>query len=84
MDGHSVLIENRNTIKVTGVKDVEEFTEEMLLCTITEKGLCIRGKGLRIESLDKEGEVLQAKGEVESFEYVKAPAEKNILKRLLK
>jgi len=86
MDAHVVNIDNRERVTVTEVTDVESFNEEIILLTLKNGGLIIRGEDLHIQKLDlEEGRVLIS-GAIGSAVYTekKDRQEKGFLKKILK
>ncbi|MEL7655406.1 MAG: sporulation protein YabP [Bacillota bacterium] len=86
MDSHVVNIDNRERVSVTEVMDVESFNEEIILLTLKNGGLIIRGDDLHIQKLDlEEGRVLIS-GAICSAVYTekKDRQEKGFLKKILK
>lgn len=83
---HSIRIENRNNTVITGVLDVDTFTEETIFLTIDKGALILKGQGLHISRLDlEEGKVIVT-GFVHSAVYTekKDKQAKSLLGRLLK
>jgi len=67
--GHSVSLEEREHLSITGVMDVEEFNEDGIRAQ-TELGLMvIKGEGLSVTRLDLEAGMLEIEGEIVSLEY---------------
>lgn len=68
---HSLIMEQRERLSVTGVKEVLSFDEE-LIAARTEMGvMLVRGNGLHISRLNLERGELGADGMVESISYEK-------------
>lgn len=66
---HSLILENRERLTVTGVVDVESFNDEMVVAD-TEMGLLIiRGEDLHINKLSVESSELSIEGYIASLEY---------------
>lgn len=66
---HSLCLENRNKLKLTGVVDVGSFDEEAVVA-YTEFGcLTVSGNGLHIEELNLESGMLEVKGEIAALIY---------------
>ena len=84
MENHSIFIEERTRMTVTGVTDVDGFNEELVKITLKEKRLMVRGKNLHIENLDIAGEKLTVTGEISSLEYANAAGEKSLIRKILK
>lgn len=78
--------ENRNRLTVTGVADVESFDEETVLLALKKGGLLVKGRGLKIHSLDpQQGRVLIT-GDLQAFQFteLREKPEGGFLKRLLR
>ena len=67
--GHSVTLEERERLCVSGVEEVESFDENTIVMATTGGGLVVRGSGLHIEQLSLEGGQLRVEGQVESLTY---------------
>lgn len=70
---HSIHIDNRELMSVSGVKDVESFNEQEVLL-ITEAGeLHVEGNGLHITKLSLDDGQVVLEGEIVSLDYEDAP-----------
>ena len=66
---HQLMLQERETLNVSGVEDEESFDETMVVMSTSRGNLTVRGEGLHMEKLSLEiGEVL-LKGEIQSLEY---------------
>ena len=66
---HTILIDERNKISVTGVLDVFAFDEENIVAE-TELGmLTIKGMDLHVNKLNLEKGELEVEGELDSVSY---------------
>ena len=66
---HSLIVEERNQLTVSGVTDIERFDEEEVVVA-TELGLLsIKGQGLHLNKIDVEDGELSVEGELDSFSY---------------
>ena len=66
---HSLSIEGREKLSVTGVDDVSGFDENTVLL-LTELGeLCIRGEELHIERIDLDAGQLELRGHIQELSY---------------
>lgn len=80
---HSLQLENRNGLKMTGVTDVEAFDEECITVYTDYGCLSISGSALHIDELNIKNGVLQISGEVSALVYSsKKSKEKGFLKRV--
>ncbi len=66
---HSVIIERRKKMVVTGVKEVESFSENTII-TVTEMGeMTVKGNGLHISGFNRETGDLSVDGCVSAVAY---------------
>lgn len=80
---HSLQLENRNGLKMTGVTDVEAFDDECVTVYTDYGCLSISGSALHIDELNIKNGVLQISGEVSALVYSsKKSKEKGFLKRV--
>jgi sporulation protein YabP len=67
--GHSISLENRNSLSVSGVKDIYSFDENKVVLETSLGTLSISGEGLQINKLNIEDGNLQVKGNIISCIY---------------
>lgn len=82
----NIYLENREKLRLTGVKDVDNF-DDFNICAKTQKGdILICGENLKISKLDVESGELFVDGMINSFLYQDNIAQKStsIFGRLLK
>lgn len=65
----SIHIENRESIRVSGVKDVDNFSEETISILTHQGPLIMGGEGLKIAKLDVESGELFVEGKFVSLFY---------------
>ena len=66
---HTVILEGREKLSISGVVDVQSFDEEQVLLETVRGMLLVRGQGLHIERLQLEAGELLVQGEVSLLEY---------------
>ena len=66
---HSLILEGRGKLSVSGVVDVLSFDETLVSMETTLGLLQVRGSGLHIERLSLEGGELSLEGEIDSMDY---------------
>ena len=66
---HSLILENRKSLTVTGVSDVDSFDEQAVVAYTDLGELTIRGRNLHINKLSLEVGELTLDGEVSSMTY---------------
>ena len=75
---HSVFIDDRNSITFTGVEDVGDFSEDQIQ-VYTIKGCCIvKGKGLKVQSLDLNEGKVAVEGNIISLLYTDKKNRENL------
>ena len=81
---HSLHLEERNTLKATGITRIDFFSDELITAR-TDLGLLhIKGEGLHIESLDADSGDLLARGKVTAFSYTEGGQALSFFGRLFK
>lgn len=86
MENHTVTIENRDTVTVTDIREIDSFDEDEVRATLGKGAMIIKGSGLHIHMLDlNEGRAVVT-GTVDSLMYVKVreKGEKGFFARLMK
>ncbi len=77
---HSVHIDNREGLSVTGVTEVGSFNEREVILRTEAGGMLIAGAGLHITKLDLEDGHVIIDGEIDAVEYEEeAPKQKGSL-----
>ena len=66
---HSLSIENRERMSLSGVEDVSGFDENTVILTTSLGALTIRGDGLHIGRIDLELGQLEVQGRVGELSY---------------
>ncbi|MDD6991412.1 MAG: YabP/YqfC family sporulation protein [Oscillospiraceae bacterium] len=83
---HTVNMENRSKVVITGVTDTDKFTENSVLLYTCMGELIIKGRGLRVTLLSVESGDMAVEGDIDGIIYgdsqVKSPL--SFMGRLLK
>lgn len=66
---HSVTMNNRRTMALTGVSEVGGFSDTQVELKTCMGGLMIKGKGLTINKLNTDTGELNVNGEINSVQY---------------
>lgn len=66
---HTVILEGREKLSVSGVTDVQSFDEEQILLETVRGMMLIRGNALHVERLQLEIGELSVLGEIGLIEY---------------
>lgn len=81
---HNVVIENRKNAVLSGVKEVNNYSDESVeLVTVMGK-LCIKGSNLKIESFSTEKGEIYLNGQITAFIYVTDVSKGGFFSRLFK
>lgn len=81
---HQVIMENRHTLSVSGVSDVDSFDGNTVVAYTDMGELTVRGEGLQIRHLNVESGELSLEGEVVSLCYSEPAARRRGLGRLFR
>lgn len=66
---HSVSIRNRETIEMTGIRDVSSFNEEEINASGDCGSIIIKGSHLLVETLDLDNGILRVNGRITALVY---------------
>ena len=66
---HSLQLEGRKKLTLSGVEDVTGFDENLIVLTTVQGELSIRGQELHIERIDLESGALEVRGLVQELSY---------------
>ena len=66
---HSLCLEERQRLSVTGVEEVVSFDEETVAVRTVKGLLLIRGAGLKVDKLEKTSGELTVSGGIRALEY---------------
>lgn len=84
---HSLTLDNKEVLNVSGVAGVDNFNDEVVVLLTTKGKLTIKGEKLNISKLNVEEGKLSVKGNIGSIVYsdVDLPREKtSLVKKLFK
>lgn len=66
---HSLVLEERESLTVSGVSDVDSFDEDMITAYTSLGELTVKGSELHISKLDTETGELSVEGNIQSLIY---------------
>lgn len=66
---HRLVLEERGSLSVSGVEEVERFDESEIVMATVRGTLSVRGTGLHVEKLSLDGGELKVEGNVDSLTY---------------
>lgn len=79
---HTLMLENRALLELTGVSNVESFNEEEVTATTDYGDLLIKGDNLNVEVLDLQSGNLKVSGTVSALVYTNRVDAKGFFKRV--
>lgn len=66
---HSLILDNRNTLTLTGVNDVLGFDEQTVNLMTESGGLIVKGESLHISKLNLDSKDVSIDGTINSLQY---------------
>ncbi len=81
---HSISLEERSRLTISGVEDVESFDESSIVLSTRNGDLIVRGSELHIEKLSLDGGDLLVEGSVDSLSYEERQPSGGFFSRLLR
>ena len=66
---HHVVIEERKSLTVSGVEDVERFDETTIVLSTSKGAMVVSGENLHIGKLSLDGGELHVDGQIDSLQY---------------
>ncbi|WMJ23662.1 sporulation protein YabP [Paludicola sp. MB14-C6] len=66
---HNLILEDRKTLSISGVEDIDSFDENMVVLFTEQGELTIRGKNLHINKLNVETGELTMDGNIVAIVY---------------
>ncbi len=66
---HHVVIEERRSLTVSGVEDVERFDENSIVLSTSKGIMTVTGEELHIEKLSLDGGDLKVEGSIDAVTY---------------
>lgn len=66
-----LVLENRKKLKLTGVSDVENFSDTVIVTDTCMGKLTLKGENLKISKLNTEDGELTVEGKINTLEYAR-------------
>lgn len=66
---HHVVLEERRSLTVSGVEDVERFDENTIVLSTSKGSMVVSGEDLHIEKLSLDGGDLKVEGSIDAITY---------------
>ncbi|MEG0017618.1 MAG: sporulation protein YabP [Hydrogenoanaerobacterium sp.] len=74
---HNLILEDRRTLTVSGVEDIDSFDEENIVLFTDMGELTVKGEGLHINKLSVDTGELNVEGDVHSLIYTNDEPRRN-------
>lgn len=85
---HKVTLVDREMLEITGVLNVEKFTDDDVILETQQGFLNIKGEKMHMKQLDLEGKFIAVEGIIKSMDYLERTETrdkaKNILSKIFK
>lgn len=81
---HHVVLEERSSLSISGVEEVESFDENTISLSTCQGALIVRGQDLHIEKLSLDGGDLRVEGTIDSLTYEERVQKGGFFSRLLR
>lgn len=82
LKAHSVSMEDRCKMNVTGVEDVESFDESVIVMNTSQGDLIVRGSGLHIGKISLDVGQLSVEGVINELSYEEKQASAGFWQRI--
>lgn len=79
-----ITLEDRKKLRITGVKDIDSFSENKIVINTVLGELVVKGQELHIIMLENETGDLSMTGKIDSVVYNSFAANANIFRRLFR
>ncbi len=81
---HTLTLDNRETLTLTGVTDVPGFDEETVNVKISAGSLIIKGEGLHISRLSLDTGEVSVEGRINSLQYFGDVRQKGFMSKVFR
>lgn len=80
----NIMLKNRKELKITGVKDIDSFSETKIVISTILGELVVCGEELHIVALINETQELSLTGKINSLNYNKFKSNSSFIKRVFR
>ena len=81
---HSVTLENRENLKLTGVSDVPGFDEQTVSLQTAFGNLIVKGENLHISKLSLDTGDVTVDGKINSLQYIGSERSKSVISKIFR
>lgn len=83
-NNHNIILESRKSLRISGVKDIDVFTENKVVLNTVMGELVIKGDDLHISTLTVENGDFMMTGNISAMVYSTYPTTDNVFKKLFR
>lgn len=81
---HNLILENRQELRISGVRDIDSFSETKIVLNTVMGELVVRGRDLHVRALAAETGEFSMYGEVRSLCYNSFSSSENVFGKLFR
>ena len=81
---HNIIMENRKELRVSGVKDIDSFTESRIVLSTIMGELVIKGQDLHVSVLEAETGDFSMTGKIKSLCYNNFSSSDNLFGKMFR
>ena len=74
----------KNGLTLSGVKEVVSFEEKIVVLSLNDRGMVVKGDGLSVAELNLKSGILKINGQVLNITYTKTHEKLSLMKKLFK
>lgn len=81
---HNIIMENRSTLRISGVKDIDSFTESRIVLSTIMGELVIKGQDLHVNMLEAETGEFSMNGKIKCLCYNNFSSSDNLFGKMFR
>ena len=79
---HNIIMENRRELRISGVKDIDSFTETKIVLSTVMGELVVKGEDLHVSVLEAETGDFSMSGKIKSLVYNSFNSSDNLFSKM--
>ena len=81
---HNIIMENRRELRISGVKDIDSFTETKIVLSTVMGELVVKGEDLHVSVLEAETGDFSMSGKIKSLVYNSFNSSDNMFSKMFR
>lgn len=81
---HNIIMENRRELRISGVKDIDSFTETKIVLSTVMGELVVKGEDLHVSVLEAETGDFSMTGKIKSLVYNSLSSSDNLFSKMFR